>query len=99
MLRTPHFYMLYVMFVAMSTGGLLATAQPGPLAKAWGLPIAALTLATTISPLANGGSRIFWGWVSDRTGRENAMVLHSCCRPSVFSACSRSAVRLPSGSS
>lgn len=75
MLRTPHFYMLYVMFVAMSTGGLLATAQPGPLARAWGLPIAALTLATTISPLANGGSRIFWGWVSDRTGRENAMVV------------------------
>ena len=75
MLRTPHFYMLYVMFVAMSVGGLLATAQPGPLVQAWGLPIAALTLAATISPLANGGSRIFWGWVSDHTGRENAMVV------------------------
>jgi MFS transporter, OFA family, oxalate/formate antiporter len=88
MLRTPHFYMLYVMFVAMSTGGLLATAQPGPLAKAWGLPIAALTLATTISPLANGGSRIFWGWISDRTGRENAMVvaflLQALCLVSVL---------------
>jgi OFA family oxalate/formate antiporter-like MFS transporter len=23
--------------------------------------------------MANGGSRIFWGWVSDRTGRELAM--------------------------
>jgi OFA family oxalate/formate antiporter-like MFS transporter len=75
MLRTPHFYLLYVMFVAMSVGGLLATAQPGPLVEAWGLPIVALTLATTISPLANGASRIFWGWVSDHTGRENAMVV------------------------
>ena len=26
-------------------------------------------------PLANGASRIFWGWFSDRTGRENTMVI------------------------
>ena len=25
-------------------------------------------------PIANGGSRVFWGWVSDRMGRENTMV-------------------------
>ena len=75
MLRTPHFYALYVMFVAMSTGGLLATAQAGPLVRAWGLPLAALTAATTLSPVANGASRIFWGWISDRIGRENTMVI------------------------
>jgi len=34
-----------------------------------------VTLAATLSPLANGASRIFWGWASDRTGRENAMVI------------------------
>jgi MFS transporter, OFA family, oxalate/formate antiporter len=26
-------------------------------------------------PLANGASRIFWGWFSDRVGRENTMVI------------------------
>ena len=41
--------------------------------KAWGIPAAALALATSLNALANGGSRIFWGWVSDRTGRELAM--------------------------
>jgi len=75
MLRTPHFYFLYVMFVMMSTGGLLVTAQAGPMAQSFGLPLAALTVALTLSPIANGTSRIFWGWVSDQIGREQTMAL------------------------
>jgi OFA family oxalate/formate antiporter-like MFS transporter len=69
----------------MATGGLLVTANAGPIVKAWGLnttnvnflwmSMAALTLATTLSPIANGGARVFWGWASDRLGRENTMVL------------------------
>jgi MFS family permease len=73
MLRTPHFYVLYLMLVMMATGGLLVTAQAGPMAQSWGIGLAALTLATSLSPLANGGSRIFWGWVSDHVGRELTM--------------------------
>ena len=74
MLRTPQFYVMYTMFVLMATGGLLVTANAGPMARSWGLTAGALTLAATLSPLANGGSRIFWGWVSDHIGRETAMV-------------------------
>jgi OFA family oxalate/formate antiporter-like MFS transporter len=74
-LRTPQFYALYVAFVLMSTGGLLVTANAGPIARSWGLSAAALTLAATLSPLANGASRIFWGWASDRLGRENTMIV------------------------
>src|SRR5258706_1238367 len=73
MLRTPQFYFLYVMFVMMATGGLLVTANAGPMAKTWGISAAALTLATSLNALANGASRIFWGWISDKTGRELAM--------------------------
>jgi len=73
MLRTPQFYFLYTMFVMMATGGLLVTANAGPMAKTWGISAAALTLATSLNALANGASRIFWGWVSDKTGRELAM--------------------------
>jgi len=75
MLRTPHFYVMYVMFVAMATGGLLVTANAGPMAQTWGLSVAALTAATALGPVANGASRIFWGWLSDRTGRESAMAV------------------------
>jgi OFA family oxalate/formate antiporter-like MFS transporter len=75
MLSMPQFYVMYLMFVLMATGGLLVTANAGPMAKSWGLPAAALTLAGTLSPMANGASRIFWGWVSDRLGREYTMVV------------------------
>jgi OFA family oxalate/formate antiporter-like MFS transporter len=75
MLRTPQFYVLYVTFILMATGGLLVTAHAGPMAQAWGITAAALTLATSLSPIANGASRIFWGWVSDRIGREMAMMI------------------------
>ena len=75
MLRTPQFYVLYVMFVLMATGGLLVTANAGPMAKSWGFPATILTLAGTLSPLANAASRIFWGMVSDRIGRERTMVI------------------------
>jgi OFA family oxalate/formate antiporter-like MFS transporter len=75
MLRTPQFYVLYLMFILMATGGLLVTANAGPMARSWGLTASALTLAATLSPLANGASRVFWGWASDRVGRENTMIL------------------------
>lgn len=75
MLRTRQFPLLYLAFVMMATGGLLVTAQAGPLAQTWGLTATALTLAASLSPVANGASRIFWGWASDRIGRETAMVI------------------------
>jgi OFA family oxalate/formate antiporter-like MFS transporter len=75
MLCTPQFYWMYAAFVLMSTGGLLVTANAGAMARSWGLSVGALTLAATLSPLANGAARIFWGWVSDRVGRESTMAL------------------------
>jgi OFA family oxalate/formate antiporter-like MFS transporter len=43
------------------------------MARSWGIPAAALAMATSFNALANGGSRIFWGWISDRIGRELGM--------------------------
>lgn len=88
MLRTPHFYGLYVMFVMMATGGLLVTAQAGPLAREWNISLTALTAALALDRIANGTSRVFWGWVSDRIGRELTMAiafaLQSACLLSVL---------------
>jgi OFA family oxalate/formate antiporter-like MFS transporter len=75
MLQTPQFYFMYVMFVLMATGGLLVTANAGPIARSWGYTTELLALAATLSPIANGASRVFWGWASDRLGRESTMVL------------------------
>jgi OFA family oxalate/formate antiporter-like MFS transporter len=75
MLGSGHFYLLYAMFLLMGIGGLLVTAQVGPIAATWGFAPATLVLAATLSPLANGGGRIFWGQVSDRVGREKTMLV------------------------
>ena len=73
MLRAPQFYVLYVMFVMIATGGLLVTANARPMAESWGVSLGMLTVALSLNPLANGASRIFWGWASDKMGRELAM--------------------------
>jgi OFA family oxalate/formate antiporter-like MFS transporter len=74
MLARPQFYILYVMFVMVATGGLYLTANQKDIAKAWDFSAAVGTIIVA-GPLANGASRIFWGWFSDRTGRENTMVI------------------------
>lgn len=87
MLQTPQFYILYFMFVAMATGGLFVTANSSSLVKSWGMTTAVLTTAVALNNVSNGVARIFWGWASDRLGRENTMAvtffLQSACLISV----------------
>lgn len=82
-LRSPTFWVMYVMFVLVATGGLVAVAQLGPIAKdfhiskvpvtllAWTLP--ALTFALALNNIMNGITRPLLGFISDRVGRENTM--------------------------
>jgi len=75
MLRTPQFYVLFLMALMMGIGGLMATAQVAPMADTLKIGAAALTLSLTLNPLANGAARISWGWVSDHLGRERTMFI------------------------
>jgi OFA family oxalate/formate antiporter-like MFS transporter len=84
-LATPAFWVMYVMFVMVGTGGLMATAQLAPIAKDFqidavpvsilGLTLPALTFALSIDRVLNGFTRPFFGWVSDQIGRENTMFI------------------------
>ena len=84
-LKTPVFWVMYVMFVAVGAGGLMAIAQLAPIAKDFkvdGIPVSlvgitlpALTFALTIDRVLNGICRPFFGWVSDHIGRENTMFI------------------------
>jgi MFS transporter, OFA family, oxalate/formate antiporter len=88
MMRTPTFWLTYVLFVAVAAGGLMATAQIGPIAKDYGfnklpmsflgLTLPLLTMTLTIDNLANGFTRPLCGFISDRIGRENTMLLVFC---------------------
>ena len=85
MIRTPVFWLMYLMFVLMAAGGLMATAQLAPIAKDFkiadvpvsilGLTLPALTFALSIDRVLNGLTRPFFGWVSDNIGRENTMFI------------------------
>jgi MFS transporter, OFA family, oxalate/formate antiporter len=85
MLLTPTFWVMYLMFVMMAAGGLMATAQLAPIAKDFkiaeipvslvGITLPALTFALSIDRVLNGVTRPFFGWVSDRIGRENTMFI------------------------
>jgi OFA family oxalate/formate antiporter-like MFS transporter len=73
MLRTPQFYFLFIAMLMIGIGGLMVTAQLKPVATDFKIGEAALTIALVLTPLANGSSRILWGWVSDYLGREWTM--------------------------
>jgi len=75
MLRTPQFYMLFAMMLAVGIGGLMAAAQVAPVAKNFKVVASALAVALFLNPLGNGGGRFGWGWVSDHLGRERTMAL------------------------
>jgi MFS transporter, OFA family, oxalate/formate antiporter len=84
-LRRPVFWVMYLIFVMVAAGGLMATAQLAPIAKDFkimdipvsllGLTLPALTFALTIDRVLNGLTRPFFGWVSDRIGRELTMFI------------------------
>src|SRR5215468_10188762 len=73
MLRTPQFYFLFSAMLMIGIGGLMVTAQLKPVATDFKIGAAAVTIALILTPLANGSSRILWGWVSDYLGRERTM--------------------------
>lgn len=85
MVKSPIFWLMYLMFVLMGAGGLMATAQLALIAKDFlvadvpvsliGLTMPALTFALALDRVLNGITRPFFGWVSDHIGRENTMFI------------------------
>jgi OFA family oxalate/formate antiporter-like MFS transporter len=75
MLRTPQFYALYIMMLAVGIGGLMASAQVAPVARNFKVGATAVAIALSLNPIGNGIGRFGWGWVSDHLGRERTMYI------------------------
>jgi MFS transporter, OFA family, oxalate/formate antiporter len=84
MLKTPVFWLMFLMMSMMSTGGLMVITQFKSFSKSFGITdattviilgftLAAIPAALTFDRITNGLTRPFFGWVSDRIGRENTM--------------------------
>jgi OFA family oxalate/formate antiporter-like MFS transporter len=84
-LRSPIFWVMYLVFVMVASGGLMAAAQIAPIAHDFkianepvsmlGFQMAALTFAISLDRIFDGFGRPFFGFVSDRIGRENTMFI------------------------
>ena len=81
-LKTPVFWLLYIMFVMVSASGLMATAQIALIARDFHIAniailggASALSVALIVDNLANGTARPMFGWVSDHIGREYTMAI------------------------
>jgi len=85
MLQTKVFWVMYLMFFLMAGGGLLFTANLTQVAEDFkiadvpvsliGITYPAAVFALSIDRILNGITRPFFGWVSDRIGRENTMFI------------------------
>ncbi len=83
--RKPVFWVMYVMFMLVAAGVLMMAANMAPIAKdlkvekitveLFGLAMPALTFALTLNRYFDGFGRPFFGWVSDKIGRENTMAI------------------------
>ena len=84
-LRSPVFYVLYLMFVLVAAGGLTMAASMEPMAKdfkiekvpveLFGFTMTALVFALSLNRIFDGVGRPFFGWLSDQIGREYTMAL------------------------
>ena len=84
-LRSPIFWVMYLVFVMVAAGGLMTAAQIAPIAKDFkianepvgilGFQMAALTFAISLDRIFDGFGRPFFGWVSDQIGREHTMFI------------------------
>jgi OFA family oxalate/formate antiporter-like MFS transporter len=81
-LRSPIFWLLYLMFVLVSASGLMVAAQIAIIAKDYGVAETVILFGATtlvvsgvIDNVSNGSARPFFGWVSDQIGREYTMAI------------------------
>ena len=81
-LRSPIFWVLYIMFVMVAASGLMATAQVALIARDYNIAnlaiiggATALSVALIVDNVCNGLARPLFGWVSDNIGREYTMAI------------------------
>jgi OFA family oxalate/formate antiporter-like MFS transporter len=84
-LRSPIFWVMYLVFVMVAAGGLMTAAQIAPIAHDFkianepvsllGFQMAALTFAISLDRIFDGFGRPLFGWLSDTIGREHTMFI------------------------
>lgn len=76
MLADPMFYILWSIYIIGCVSGLMIIGHASPIGQeVIKLNPATAAMAVGFLALANTAGRIFWGWVSDKIGRYNAVMI------------------------
>ncbi|MEM0470255.1 MAG: OFA family MFS transporter [Desulfurococcaceae archaeon] len=75
MVMTYQWWFIYASFTAMTAVHLLFGGHVKSIALENGIPDTIMYTTLTVFPIANGISRVFGGWVSDRIGRQKSMTM------------------------
>jgi len=74
MLKTPHFYLVTFSMFFACIGGLMMINFARPIAEGRGLGETAIVAVLSIS-ISNSVGRIVWGYISDKLGRYNTIII------------------------
>jgi len=84
-MRTPPFWMLWLMLFVNVSAGIMIISQASPMAQelVHMTPVAAAGMVGLIS-IFNGAGRVFWAWVSDAIGRARVYLLLYAIQALIF---------------
>ncbi len=74
-LRTPQFYLVIVTLMLATAAGLMVIPFAKVLGKAGGLSPDVATFGVMVIAIFNSFGRLFWGWMSDKVGRRNTLLV------------------------
>lgn len=75
MLKTSHFWLLWILFAFTATAGLMVIGHIKPFGIMSGVSPELAGTAVGILALFNATGRVVWGWISDLIGRKKSLVL------------------------
>ena len=74
-LKTPQFYMVTIALMCATAAGSMMIPMAKVLGLDRGLTKEAAVLGVTIIAACNSFGRFFWGWISDKLGRKNTILI------------------------
>ncbi|MDD3253385.1 MAG: OFA family MFS transporter [Lachnospiraceae bacterium] len=76
MVKTPLFYLIFFLFISANTGSAMMISSASVIGQSYaGLSAAAAATAVGTMSCFNFVGRMFFGWLSDRIGRYNALMI------------------------